>query len=372
MWAGDSPDGVLTISDWAEWNAVALYRPVGSYAPGEDAKLMVFARVSRSASCRPNNLELSAEMLLQQLNAARASMRWMTAESEPAFFFGEVLRVHYGDKPLPRFGSEWSYGDLHYHSQGTDNEGEMGVSYRGTIQAMKAMGLDFVFATEHASDSEQLVSAQRFSLDDLPRIVPGWLPDSVNEWVKNKILDFVNSAGIKGATADFGLLRDMNHERFAHLHDWLTAADGVNAQVAQSGGSSRTPQIFLGGEVDAIPEMSTADKQRGGFAYGFGEYYGANSPCFGVMQEILDYTDFESVCFGNLGSQSNNHEGVVWSTYVPGPGAAPCIESFIPIKDSTGRVYCPVGGAYSRARAVAGRSHRSRRNTELLAAHGPR
>ena len=61
-------------------------------------------------------------------------------------------------QPAPRFRDDrWAYGDLHFHGQGTDNEGESGYNYRGVIRAMGAMGLDFVLATEHASDSDQIL-----------------------------------------------------------------------------------------------------------------------------------------------------------------------------------------------------------------------
>ena len=56
---------------------------------------------------------------------------------------------------MPRFNdARWAYGDLHFHGQGTDNEGEDGYSYRSVIRAMGAMGIDFVLASEHASDWE--------------------------------------------------------------------------------------------------------------------------------------------------------------------------------------------------------------------------
>lgn len=41
----------------------------------------------------------------------------------------------------------------------TDNEGESGYAYRNVVRALGAMGLDFVFATDHASNSVQIDGA---------------------------------------------------------------------------------------------------------------------------------------------------------------------------------------------------------------------
>ena len=295
IWEGDAVDDVINVGDWAEWNAVALYRPSPRYVPGNDVKLIAFARVSKTGTCSPPVPAVSSAMLLERLNAGRFSEDPWTRGS---YFLSEPLKVHLGEESLPRFGTGWTYGDLHYHSQGTDNEGEMGVSYSGTVQAMKAMGLDWVFATEHASDSAQLASARRFRLDNLPDLLPGLVPDSVERAVEEAIIKFINDAGIMGYSADFNLLRDMNAERFAHLHGWLNGPDGVNAHVSSSGGSGRTPQIFLGGEVDAIPELSDRDAQNLGFRYGYNQYYSVIEPCFGVIPEIIEYTDFERMCIG--------------------------------------------------------------------------
>jgi hypothetical protein len=49
------------------------------------------------------------------------------------------VTVHLGETPLPRFDNRWLYGDLHYHSQGTDNEGEAAYNYRGVLRAMGAL-----------------------------------------------------------------------------------------------------------------------------------------------------------------------------------------------------------------------------------------
>jgi hypothetical protein len=129
----------------------------------------------------------------------------------------------YAPAALPRFDDRWLYGDLHYHSQGTDNEGESGYSYRAVAQAMGAMGLDFAFATDHASDSEQIVDVDVF-----------------------------------GKT--YRGLRDMNQQRFDAGLGYLHGVDGANHEVAATwpAGRPRVPRLFLGGEVDVEPEIAVA------------------------------------------------------------------------------------------------------------------
>jgi hypothetical protein len=146
------------------------------------------------------------------------------------------LSVHLGEAALPRFGDEWLYGDLHYHSQGTDNEGEVGYSHRNVVRALGAMGIDWALASEHASDSEQIVDA------DIE-------------------IDII--AGEAVPVLRRGVQRDMSALRFRTLHDRVTGGGGVNREAARSASrwdrlpqsalSHRVfPQLFLGGEVDVI------------------------------------------------------------------------------------------------------------------------
>ncbi len=292
------PTPVLDISQWSGWNAVAMYTPVRQRAPGEDIRLIAMARVSQDSSCGTVPLTMTPNDIMAQLAMGRASTRtWSSGAA--SFFFGEFLSVHYGEAPLPRFDDgQWVYGDLHYHSQGTDNENESGVSYRGTIQAMKAMGLDFAFATEHASNSQQITQVKRWGLDDLPDIP--YVPSGLEDDIKNAIIDYLNNAGLWLGSAQTEALRDMSDARFQHLYAWLNGSQGVNAEVGASGGSDRRPEIFLAGEVDVIPEMSSADKVNAGFPYGVDRWYDANEPCFGVPDAIIDYTNFEDACVGSL------------------------------------------------------------------------
>ena len=159
------------------------------------------------------------------------------------------LVVHLGEKPLPRFSRNWLYGDLHYHSQMTDNEGESGYSYRNVIRTMGAMGLDFAFATDHASGGAQVASQ--------------------------------------------GEARDLNPKRFQVAKDILYRADGANAMfgrdLAVNGfprfrQSNLLPQLFMGEELDVMPEMNAAEQASGKLLFGDGQIYpwSTVSDCNGV------------------------------------------------------------------------------------------
>lgn len=315
-------DDVLTISDWSEWNAVALYDPVALPEPGEDLDLIVLARVSRGRPCDDLDLEMTGAELMLQVAQGRVSEHPVTGYHATSLFFADFLKVHYAEAPLPRFSEEWVYGDLHYHSQGTDNEGEMGVSYRGTIQAMKAMGLDYAFATEHASGGAQLTAVARWGIDSLRDLFPEWVPDDIAEEAEEWIIDWLNNSGYRAGSPTWGALRDMSADRFRHLHWWLNAANGVNAEVGASGGSEREPQIFLGGEVDAVPVVSEEDALAGGFHYGNDGWYWYDEPCYGVPDMLIDHTDFEVVCSQRHPVHGNMVSGMLTASDVrAAPGA---------------------------------------------------
>jgi hypothetical protein len=215
--AADRCESVRNLSLSAEWHAVAWYAPA-TRTPGGDVPLTLTAKVTRSARVP------------------------CTSTRETDFItLRSHVTVHLGEAPLPRFDSRWLYGDLHYHAQGTDNEGESAYNYRGVIRAMGALGLDFVLAAEHASNSRQIVDA---GVDA--------------EW-----------CGVRG-TEDRRGLRDMSEARFRFLREALHGGNGVNRTVALDGPGARAPQgylshgvvpqIFLGGEVDAIPETEQGER----------------------------------------------------------------------------------------------------------------
>jgi len=171
--------------------------------------------------------------------------------------------VHLGEAPLPRFQGGWSYGDLHYHSQGTDNEGESAYNYRGAANAMAALGIDFLWATEHASASQQIVDVD---------IEASYLTEL-------------------RARATRGVLRDMDSRRFKENTGYVAQANLEAALRAQtSPGTSMiynhvVPQIWLGGELDVIPE--TSDLAHTKIPFGAGRFFDVDkSLCGGWKPEL--------------------------------------------------------------------------------------
>ena len=211
-----------------------------------------------------------------------------------AIWHANTFRVHLAQQPLPRFDAGWVYGDLHYHSQGTDNEGESAYSYRSVLLAMKAMGLDFAVAADHTSSSDQVTDIDAIFVDNLPDIP--YLP----QFLEDMILDAVSGASAPVETA-IDAARDMNPHRWHYLHHWINGPQGANRQVLSSGGSLRAPQLILGGEVDVIPEISEEERDALVFAYGNGRRYPWAAACTNVPSIFLDlinYTTFE-ICGGN-------------------------------------------------------------------------
>jgi hypothetical protein len=323
IWNGESPNDVLKVNDWTEWNATVFYEP-RNQTPGADIKLIAMARLSSGGPCSAS--PLSQDEVLLQLTRGRESHRMREGIPPPGgpgpvdpkaaqFFFGDFLKVHLASEPLPRFDDRWVYGDLHYHSQGTDNEGESAINYRGVSQAMKALGLDYVFATEHASNSRKITGFHQVFVTDILRL-PWWLQD-IKQW----LLDWARDIDLGAPVIELDALRDMSPQRFAYLYDWLNLPGGVNAQVGASGGPARAPQIFLGGEVDAWPEINSVEAVSGWFNYSHMRSYIFKNACNELPLDLLPHpiqTDFAKHCvpdstydFGNGEFGIRDPQGII-------------------------------------------------------------
>lgn len=233
--------GEGNLAGTAEWHGLASYVPKVTPKAGLTVALMLELRVTRDAITPCSNTASTANYRLRN---------W--------------VRVHYGEAPLPRFGAGWAYGDLHYHSQGTDNEGESAYNYRGVSRAMRAVGLDFLWATEHASAARQMTDVD---------ISIGTWPDSPgNEDVEVRVRRDV--------------LRDMDKRRFTAMRE---VADGANQSARAVGqlGHGATPQIFVGGEIDAIPEARFKGTDRT-IPYGAGLSYQVRDLCNGWKGSASD------------------------------------------------------------------------------------
>lgn len=253
-WREDCSD-MASLSGTAEWHALLWYAPQGATTEGTDLRLTVEAVVGSFVG--PDLAIEAGDLTLTN-----------------------HLTVHLGEAPMPRFGEGWAYGDLHYHSQGTDNEGESAYSFRAVVRAAGAMGLDFVFTTDHASNSEQLVD-----LDG-----PRWDHDTPFPW---------------GVEKNYRGLRDVSPERFRfsldRVNDSTTGANAV-ATVNPLGilpqsllGHGVVPQIYVGGEVDAIPEVGAAEMGS--------ELYGSLRYGNGLLYPWADAADIDAAWY---------EEGAVW------------------------------------------------------------
>jgi hypothetical protein len=202
------PFGSTVISEGNEWHAMFWYTPKGPRTPGRNVHLEV--SVFTESDEKPRMRE------------------WKN-----------FVIVHLGEKPLPRFADTWMYGDLHYHSQMTDNEGESGYSYRNTIRTLNAMGMDFAFATDHASGGEQLAADSE--------------------------------------------ARDLNQKRFQAAKEMLYGENAVNHIVTDTeiataafpllANLRRHSEVFMGEELDVVPEMSAFEQASGTILFGDGQVY---------------------------------------------------------------------------------------------------
>jgi hypothetical protein len=214
-------EALLQIGNTHEWHAAFWYTPRGAVTPGRNIHLEVIAVTERGGQ----------------------------------FFRTEwrnFLVVHAAARPLPRFADDWLYGDFHYHSQMTDNEGESGYSYRNVARALGAMGMDFVFATDHASNGVQIDGG----------IPSQFCADAVGPNCKEA--------------------RDLNAFRYIAAKSLLYGPDGANVAIerdADTRGLARLraartlPQIYLGEEIDAIPEITRQEFDAGSLTFGDGLRY---------------------------------------------------------------------------------------------------
>jgi hypothetical protein len=234
--AGESCDSFRTIRDTSEWHAMFHWPDTG--LPGSEVVLQLVAVVSAEVGgC-------------EDPDGKRIELR-------------NYAKVFWSPNPLPRFEDDrWLYGDLHYHSQGTDNEGESAYSYRAVVEAMGAMGIDFTYATDHASDSRQIVD---IDLDASPEEYRG--------------------------------LRDMDQRRWDAALEKLHGPTGANMNMSNWWPSTRprVPRLFLGGEVDVMPEVEqrpTQEQDAGELAwwvpFGNGAHFSIGYyVCDGILSESV-------------------------------------------------------------------------------------
>jgi hypothetical protein len=265
IWKGDNPESFRDIAPTSEWHALIWYQPKHKPKPG---------------SVLP--LEITME-IKQPVGGNR-------------FFLKNYVDISFGEEPLPRFDNKWLYGDLHYHSQGTDNEGESAYNYRGVVRTMGAMGLDFVMATEHASNANQFVDVDIYAIN----IGLDWKL----EWDLAD-MEFNEKVHVKS-----DVLRDMSFDRFSYNHALIWEDGGVNKEAAYNAFANRrpqnvlshsvVPQVFLGGELDVIPEN---DSKKMTILYGKNKRYDMNNLLKGWATELNSNKPTSSKIFEQVGNE---------------------------------------------------------------------
>lgn len=237
--AGEDCRDLLQISESHAWHAMLWYQPELPVVPGRDIHLQVTVNTVHGGEARA---------------------------------FRNYLVVHAGEEPLPRFDDRWIYGDFHYHAQMTDNEGESGYAYRNVVRTIGAMGIDFVFATDHASGGKQADGG--ITVFRCGNAFGRACSPSATSTVC-RVDEPCRSIG--GSEA-----RDLNSARFAAAKDILYSPEGANLDIlrdiklgAIANFSARqvVPQVYMGEEVDAWPEMSNAEHDQGVIHFGDGLTY---------------------------------------------------------------------------------------------------
>ena len=296
-WNGESCTDNIDVSTSAEWNATFSYTPrqlsywggsqYGDFRPGDDLHITVEAMVARvGAPCPAPGLADYANTI----DYGAPPDHFAPSNTNPNVYVMTVpLVTHLAEGQMPRFDQGWVYGDIHYHGQGTDNEGESGYAFRPTLQAMRAMGLDFVFASDHASASGQTTDIDEIYVDNLHGVLPGWTPDFVYNFILNQLKNQTVEVTSQAEAA-----RDTNLPRFQAMRSLLNdPVTGANAQVLKQRGAPFAPRIFLGGEVDLIPEISTTERNQLSLYYGNHQNYLWGNACTELpsqLQTVLDLT----------------------------------------------------------------------------------
>ncbi len=135
--------------------------------------------------------------------------------------------------PLPKFSSDWAYGDLHYHTQLTNNFGESGTSFRESLYAMNALGLDFAFATDHTSDNDRIFD---FEVQTGGYVLWGLGDASPTKWAFGHWLLNQSGTGSDGANRDVASVPRLR--QFGHA----------------------AAQLFMASEADVIVEANSASE----------------------------------------------------------------------------------------------------------------
>lgn len=295
QWAGEDCTLQRELAPTVEWHATVMYAPQQydpsvwfPYRNGDDVRLEVTAIFAPRGRACPANIAHYASPVSDRL----------ALDTRGYHSVSDLLTIHLGEAPLPRFDDGWVYGDLHYHAQGTDNEGESAYAHRPVLQAMRAIGLDFAFATDHASDSAdgQVTDADDIYIDNVTLPGPHFLEEIAEAILRALDLGIPLQTYVSAA-------RDMHETRYRYLVEHLNAPRvGANAQVLEvAPGPAFAPQLFQGGEVDVVPEVSAEEARSGALIYGYDTEYRFNDACFQVpplVAALPNWSSYQLCAYG--------------------------------------------------------------------------
>jgi len=112
--------------------------------------------------------------------------------------FETRLKIHLSMESLPKFSDNWHYGDIHYHSEFTNNLTEFGGPMRFAKIAGMAFGLSWVAVTDHSCDltrdkfKRMKVHAQNLSKDHKFIFIPSEEITVKKEKRKLKPIDYLH------------------------------------------------------------------------------------------------------------------------------------------------------------------------------------
>jgi len=154
-------------------------------------------------------------------------------------YLSKILEIRITEEGLPKFDG-WFQGDCHFHTSFTNNPYESGGTFEMIHHSARAMGVDFVMTTDHASDSCYIFG---ILVDDLN--LSDWLaiPDSIAVYGSS------NPIIIRGEEAEIQSLTDGRNHLLIHGADDFFSAPIPNANPTRTQQDARN---FLLASPEAV------------------------------------------------------------------------------------------------------------------------
>ncbi len=125
-------------------------------------------------------------------------------------------KIFYTKEPLP-LPENWYAGEPHYHSNHTSDQVEFGADVKSTAELAKAMGLSWLFITDHSYDLDDSLSSCTMNDADLP--IWKQMHKDVNEYDSN-ILRIIpgEEVSIGNSKGENVHMLAINHNEFIEGH----------------------------------------------------------------------------------------------------------------------------------------------------------